>query len=266
MKTGIYKIENTVTGKCYIGSALYFAARWSTHRHHLHQGRHHSRYLQRAWNKYGPDAFVFSKLIVCKREDLLFYEQLCLDAYKPAYNICRIAGSALGMKLSDEQKARVRRSALRRVAKNPEFHAEITQKANAAMRVLWTDPTYRARRERVTKEVIVPKLSKYVTFNGETKTVNEWAQQLGINRGTLKTRLERWSVEEALTTPGHGKSAAAWKHRTIRNGKALFTYRGEQLTITELATALGTSHQAIRYYLRMHTIDEAINHYEAKRG
>ncbi len=266
MKTGIYKIENTVNCKCYIGSAIYFAARWGVHRHHLNQGRHHSRYLQRAWNKYGADAFVFSKLLVCDRKDLLYYEQLCLDAYKPAYNICRTAGSALGLRMNDAQKARVSHSARRRVAENPEAHAEKTRNANAAMRVLWTDPVYRRRREQITQEVIVPKLSKYVTFNGETRTVNEWAAHLGINRGTLKTRLERWSVEEALTTPGHGKSAAAWKHRTVRNGKGVFEYSGEQLTITELAAALGTSHQAIRYYLKTHTIEEAINHYEAKHG
>lgn len=42
-----------------------------------------------------------------------------------------------------------------------------------------------------------------VTYNGETKAVGEWAEQLGIPKNTLKSRLFRagWSVERAFTTP-----------------------------------------------------------------
>lgn len=46
----------------------------------------------------------------------------------------------------------------------------------------------------------------HITFNGETKTVKEWADKLGINHSTLLERLKRWdSVEEALTIPKGGK-------------------------------------------------------------
>ena len=47
----------------------------------------------------------------------------------------------------------------------------------------------------------------YITFNGETKTLNEWAEQLGINHTTLLDRLRypNWSIEEALTIPKGGK-------------------------------------------------------------
>ena len=38
-----------------------------------------------------------------------------------------------------------------------------------------------------------------VTYNGETKTVSQWAEELGINRETIYTRLSRgWSAERAL--------------------------------------------------------------------
>ena len=47
----------------------------------------------------------------------------------------------------------------------------------------------------------------YITLNGETKTLKEWAEQLGINHTTLLGRLNypNWSIEEALTIPKGGK-------------------------------------------------------------
>lgn len=41
------------------------------------------------------------------------------------------------------------------------------------------------------------------TFNGQTKTLAEWAETLGIKRETLYTRLitRGWSIEKALTKP-----------------------------------------------------------------
>lgn len=40
----------------------------------------------------------------------------------------------------------------------------------------------------------------YLTLNGVTKTLTDWAKYTGINRGTITSRLKRgWSVEKALT-------------------------------------------------------------------
>ena len=69
-KSGIYKIENTVTGECYVGSAVNLAERKSGHFSKLKQGKHHSAYLQRSFNKHGEEAFVFSALERCEREKL----------------------------------------------------------------------------------------------------------------------------------------------------------------------------------------------------
>lgn len=43
----------------------------------------------------------------------------------------------------------------------------------------------------------------YITYNGETHTISEWAELLGMKFGTLRDRLLRygWSVEKAITTP-----------------------------------------------------------------
>jgi len=43
--------------------------------------------------------------------------------------------------------------------------------------------------------------NRYLTFNGETKLLLVWAEQLGISDKTLRTRIrDGWSVERALTT------------------------------------------------------------------
>lgn len=41
-----------------------------------------------------------------------------------------------------------------------------------------------------------------VTFNGETRSIREWAILLGVNYGSLRSRIQRgWSVERAFATP-----------------------------------------------------------------
>lgn len=105
--TGIYEIRNLVNGKRYIGSAVRFCNRWRVHAQSLLRGDHHSIALQRAWNLYGPSAFQFNKLLVCAKPDLIMYEQICMDAYQPEYNIVPKAGSQLGYKHSEETRKRM---------------------------------------------------------------------------------------------------------------------------------------------------------------
>lgn len=49
-----------------------------------------------------------------------------------------------------------------------------------------------------------------ITYNGETKTLGEWAEQFGLNRSTIYRRLNSgWSIEKVLETPStknHNKS------------------------------------------------------------
>lgn len=107
---GIYKIQNVVNGKCYIGSAKSFRTRFRKHKNVLVKNAHHSIKLQRAWNKHGEDAFIFQPIIFCEPKNLLFYEQQAIDAYNSycdGYNATIKANSALGVKRSDETKAKI---------------------------------------------------------------------------------------------------------------------------------------------------------------
>src|SRR5437667_4928104 len=78
---GIYEIRNTADGKVYIGSAERFEKRWRSHRNDLRRGLHTNNHLQRAWTKYGESVFEFSQLLTCPKDNLVFWEQLAIDAY-----------------------------------------------------------------------------------------------------------------------------------------------------------------------------------------
>jgi len=100
MSTGIYEILNAADGKRYIGSAVNFSKRFYAHRRRLVDGTHHSTHLQRAWVKYGVNAFLFKPILTCQKSMLKFYEQQLLDKIKPEYNMSPTAGTTLGVRHS----------------------------------------------------------------------------------------------------------------------------------------------------------------------
>ena len=59
---GIYKITHSTTGKFYIGSTADLRKRWRQHRSELRRNKHCNQKMQYAWNKYGPDAFIFETI------------------------------------------------------------------------------------------------------------------------------------------------------------------------------------------------------------
>jgi len=114
LTSGVYKITNIVTGKCYIGSSINIKRRWQQHKENLGKNKHHAKHMQHSWNKYGKDAFIFEIVYECApiKDIVLFYEQLWIDFYgfKNLYNQSPNAGSPLGRILSLETKEKIRKS------------------------------------------------------------------------------------------------------------------------------------------------------------
>lgn len=109
MKSGIYKILNSTTGKFYIGSAVYIKNRWATHKCLFRKNKHNNTYMQNAWNKYGEDDFIFSVLEYCDKKELLNKEQLWIDWLTPNYNLILTAGNCLGYKHSNLAKSKMKK-------------------------------------------------------------------------------------------------------------------------------------------------------------
>ena len=80
---GIYSIKHIESGKQYIGSSIDIKRRWIGHRVDLRRGGHHSRSLQRSWNKYGESGFCFEVLELCEEEKLIQLEQKYFDSLRP---------------------------------------------------------------------------------------------------------------------------------------------------------------------------------------
>lgn len=95
-RSGIYKIRNLINGKIYVGSTQDFSFRKKEHFWELKNNKHYNQYLQRAFNKYGEENFVFEILEECNIENLLVREQYYLDTLQPfdevGYNVNPLAG------------------------------------------------------------------------------------------------------------------------------------------------------------------------------
>lgn len=110
--SGIYMILDTVSGRRYIGSAMRIDARWREHRRGLALGHHHSKFMLRCWRK-RPESFEFKVMLYCSKENLIMYEQILIDYYKPEFNSAPKAGSQLGFRMSPESKAKLSEAAKR---------------------------------------------------------------------------------------------------------------------------------------------------------
>ena len=66
---GVFQVKNTANGKVLLGSSLNLEGPLNSHKFMLTIGRHQNEALQKDWNKYGPDKFVFEVLEVVKVKD-----------------------------------------------------------------------------------------------------------------------------------------------------------------------------------------------------
>ena len=69
-KIGIYKIENLISGKVYIGQSTNIQHRCNSHKLELKKGKHFCKLLQKDWNTYGEENFSFLIIEECEKEKL----------------------------------------------------------------------------------------------------------------------------------------------------------------------------------------------------
>lgn len=76
VKSAIYQIVNVLTGFRYIGSTENFSKRKRAHLYRLRKHIHENLHLQRAWDKYGEEAFRIFVIEYIDLEKLLTRETL----------------------------------------------------------------------------------------------------------------------------------------------------------------------------------------------
>ena len=208
-KSGIYKIENMVTGECYVGSAVNMNGRKRQHLHHLRQGKHHSPYLQRSYNKHGEEAFVFSILEECAREVLTERETYWIRKLKPKYNGNTVTATRLGMTTSELTKEKLREYNLR---------PEVVAKKRA-------DSTGRKRTPEVVEQIKAARAKQAITesmLQGlELGRQISPEQRKGMT-GKKHSEATKQKQREAALKQSEQRSEALkrqWQHGGIRRAK-----------------------------------------------
>lgn len=99
-KSGIYRINNIITGKSYVGSATDLPRIFSNYSSIKYLKYKSNSRINRALLKYGYENFSLDILEYCNKENVISREQYYIDFFKSEYNILQIAGSSLGFKHS----------------------------------------------------------------------------------------------------------------------------------------------------------------------
>lgn len=66
---GVFQIKNIVNNKVFIDNSTDMMAKWNRHKVELKFGSHRNKSLQKDWNEYGEDNFVFEILSELKHKN-----------------------------------------------------------------------------------------------------------------------------------------------------------------------------------------------------
>ncbi len=258
---GVYCFLNNISGKRYVGSASSvrnggLIGRKEGHIRRLKKGTHHNRYFQRAWNKDGEQAFEFFILEICSQpKNCIGREQYWMDHYKSykkqhGYNICKVAGSCLGLKatkatrlkMSIANKGRMpsakNLAALREAAKRPKgpMSKRHKSKIGQACKARWTEPEFRAknvawRQGRTLSASHCASVSASLMGHEVSLETREKLRQANLGKKvSLETRIKV------------GSSMRGKKHSLETRAKISAANKGRQLTEEQLRK-LSLAHQ-----------------------
>jgi len=211
MNSGIYRITNKLNNKRYIGSAVNLAARWRTHRFRLSNNNHHSIKLQRSWSKHGEDTFTFEVLeevikpsnitkkewrsLILSREqyylDILLFASCKDDRFdKLGYNICRKAGSSLGVVRSSTSRLRMKQAQVN-TSNHPWRGHNLSKEHRAKISLALTGKTFQdSTRQLISKNSAIRKLSdddrnEILCLLDKGIYQKDIAKQFGVTQSTI---------------------------------------------------------------------------------
>lgn len=203
LKSGIYKITNSISGRVYIGSAKRFKERWGAHAAALRACRHQNKFLQSDFDKcfkqVGDDKFMVFEVLEmtdgAKKERLMVEEKFLLDHFdncRQCYNMTVRAVSPDGS-----------------VRKNTE---KTKQKRSSSAKQLWKDGVYANLAAKRSKEYFLLSPDSVVYMGANiTNFCNEHGLSVGaisdlINGGRLTSKGWRVCCPESLQNPNSKKN------------------------------------------------------------
>jgi group I intron endonuclease len=211
-KIAVYRIENVVSGKYYIGSSGNLYERWRKHKNKLRAGTHPNPHLQGSWNKHGERCFVFS--IVGEFEEIADMEQceqglidtsindpLCMNIARwiaaPMRGRTGTAHPNYGKPMAEEQK----------------------QKLRSATKLQWeeSDPRTGRKHSAAARAKISAKVQAVVAAGGGGKfipTAETRAKMSAANRGNQRAKGHVRTAEHRRKLSEANKGNTHWKGRT----------------------------------------------------
>jgi excinuclease UvrABC nuclease subunit len=106
--SGIYRWVNEINDSSYVGSSVNLAKRFKAYFAIKYKSKPRDNIiLCKSLAKNGLSAFRLEIIKYCDKYEVLKWEQYWMDILQPEYNILKVAGSSLGYKHTEENKAKM---------------------------------------------------------------------------------------------------------------------------------------------------------------
>lgn len=217
---GIYRIFNSTTSKCYVGSSKNIWKRCldsDGHLARLKENRHHSAKLQASWNKHGSEVFRFEILEVCSEEQLFLKEAFWmakLDSVDTGYNVrkvclldgkithshseetkAKMSAKATGRTLSQEVRDKISKSKSSKPLSKAKPRVKIFGRVHSEeSRKLMSEATKGRKHSQETKD----KLSRMNLGKHHTEETKKKISEFQLNRPTASQETKKKLTEANL--------------------------------------------------------------------
>lgn len=192
---GIYKIQNKINQKMYIGLSCDIRKRWHDHKRNLINNSHYNKLLQRSWNKYGKSNFEFMIIELCEPELLNHREVFYIKKYKSnnikyGFNMNIGGGSNIGFKHSLETRKKISEIQIGKIRS-----AESCRKASESLKGRMPKNINMLLRANIRKSKTIMCFDKDGNFVNEYNSIHECSRNLSVLatnivkclKGTFKT-------------------------------------------------------------------------------
>lgn len=178
-KSGIYRWNNLITDKSYIGSSIYLYNRFSNYyslaylKNKVKKG---SSIICNSLLKYGHYNFSIDILEYCEPSVLIKREQYYIDILKPEYNILKKAGSSLGYKHTKETLLKLKE---RRLSTEALINLKLVKKG-----IVPSSPLRKINHLLVTGHITIV-VNKKDNSIKEYNSIRAASRDIGINHATI---------------------------------------------------------------------------------